>query len=718
VSAGALAGDLARAAVRVAAGLMVGALATTAAIGLVSLIFSGDLAAYRQQGIGLALFAAAALGVASAWGLSYRGAICHPQDATTVALAVAAAAIAARMGPGDGETLFATVFMLIALTSLTTAVALLATAHFRLGRIVRFVPHTVMGGFLTATGLLLVRGAAEMAAPWPWDEGSLDAQRTALALSAGAAIVALARWRGDDSIVPASFALLLALFYGWLGLSDTDLAEASQAGLLLGPFDDGFGLTTILDPDLTGRADYAQIWREAPTIALVALLAVIGATLNVSALSVETQTPLDLDRDLRAVAAGNALAALGGGLVGHHILGETLLARKITGVNTRWIGVGVAALGAAVLMFGAALLAALPVMVFAAAIAYIGFDFLYQWLWVERRRMPVEDFAVVALMLAVAGFVGFLEAVGVGVLTAAVIFAIGYARVDPVLRIASGSSYQSIVEGADGAGRSVAGPLDRTLVATLTGYLFFGVADRIHRRLRDAIAAQRDPPETLVLQMGRVAGVDASGAFALRRIESLAAAQGMRIMLVGARPSLLRRFAIMRLFDQAARHATFDDAILAIEEEADAPPPADAPRDDTPEDLLRPVALIADAWLEAPETVSAGGTIFHEGEPSDFLLILLEGRLQASRRTPGGDEVNIAVFLPGALVGEIGLLTGAARSASIVAARDSVVRRLTAERYAALSEADPALARDLNAYIARMLARRLSRASSRVGDLS
>ncbi|NCQ35994.1 hypothetical protein GW813_13170, partial [bacterium] len=187
--------------------------------------------AYRQQGIGLALFAAAALGVASAWGLSYRGAICHPQDATTVALAVAAAAIAARMGPGDGETLFATVFMLIALTSLTTAVALLATAHFRLGRIVRFVPHTVMGGFLTATGLLLVRGAAEMAAPWPWDEGSLDAQRTALALSAGAAIVALARWRGDDSIVPASFALLLALFYGWLGLSDTDLAEASQAGL-------------------------------------------------------------------------------------------------------------------------------------------------------------------------------------------------------------------------------------------------------------------------------------------------------------------------------------------------------------------------------------------------------------------------------------------------------------------------------------------------------
>ena len=35
---------------------MVGALATTAAIGLVSLVFSGDLAAYRQQGIGLALF--------------------------------------------------------------------------------------------------------------------------------------------------------------------------------------------------------------------------------------------------------------------------------------------------------------------------------------------------------------------------------------------------------------------------------------------------------------------------------------------------------------------------------------------------------------------------------------------------------------------------------------------------------------------------------------
>ena len=57
-----------------------------------------------------------------AFGTSFRGTICHPQDVTGVILALAAAAVAGRVAePGA---VYATVAMLIALASVVTGLAL------------------------------------------------------------------------------------------------------------------------------------------------------------------------------------------------------------------------------------------------------------------------------------------------------------------------------------------------------------------------------------------------------------------------------------------------------------------------------------------------------------------------------------------------------------------------------------------------------------------
>ncbi|MBA3325320.1 MAG: hypothetical protein H0T41_08705 [Rhodobacteraceae bacterium] len=134
----------------VLAGLIVGLLATVLMISVAGMIFSGPLAGFLREGIGLSLFGGVALGIAGAFGTSFRGTICHPQDVTGVILALSAAAIAGRLAGGDPGALYATVAVLIALASVVTGLAFIAAGACRLGVLARFIPYPVMGGFLAA----------------------------------------------------------------------------------------------------------------------------------------------------------------------------------------------------------------------------------------------------------------------------------------------------------------------------------------------------------------------------------------------------------------------------------------------------------------------------------------------------------------------------------------------------------------------------------------
>jgi CRP-like cAMP-binding protein len=70
------------------------------------------------------------------------------------------------------------------------------------------------------------------------------------------------------------------------------------------------------------------------------------------------------------------------------------------------------------------------------------------------------------------------------------------------------------------------------------------------------------------------------------------------------------------------------------------------------------------------------------------------------------------------MVGEIGLYAGTVRTATVAAEVDSTIRRIDSEMLGRLSELDPALARDFHAMIARLLARRLTRATALLHEVS
>jgi CRP/FNR family cyclic AMP-dependent transcriptional regulator len=63
----------------------------------------------------------------------------------------------------------------------------------------------------------------------------------------------------------------------------------------------------------------------------------------------------------------------------------------------------------------------------------------------------------------------------------------------------------------------------------------------------------------------------------------------------------------------------------------------------------------------------AGATIFHEGEVTDRVVVLLAGRAKVSTLTEDGKEVMLGVRDPGDLLGEFSALDGEPTSANVIA---------------------------------------------------
>lgn len=88
---------------------------------------------------------------------------------------------------------------------------------------------------------------------------------------------------------------------------------------------------------------------------------------------------------------------------------------------------------------------------------------------------------------------------------------------------------------------------------------------------------------------------------------------------------------------------------------------------------------------------AAGGErLIREGDPGEELFLIHKGTLEVIEETPGGAPRRIAAFGPGAVVGEISLLTGERRTASVYARGPADYFVLTREGFQHVGEHSPA----------------------------
>jgi predicted acylesterase/phospholipase RssA len=102
-----------------------------------------------------------------------------------------------------------------------------------------------------------------------------------------------------------------------------------------------------------------------------------------------------------------------------------------------------------------------------------------------------------------------------------------------------------------------------------------------------------------------------------------------------------------------------------------------------------------------PASIPAGGWLFRQGDPAGSLHVIVAGRLEVVAEHP--EPTVIRVLGRGEAVGELALLTGSARSASVRAKRDTTTLEVRREEFEALLDEDPAFAVSL----ARVLGRQL-----------
>ena len=90
----------------------------------------------------------------------------------------------------------------------------------------------------------------------------------------------------------------------------------------------------------------------------------------------------------------------------------------------------------------------------------------------------------------------------------------------------------------------------------------------------------------------------------------------------------------------------------------------------------RDLDLLVEYTLTKP--IGARKEVFHKGDDGDAAYAILSGRLKATARSPEGREITFSIMDPGEVFGEIAMLGGVERTATVTALERSellVIRR-------------------------------------------
>jgi SulP family sulfate permease len=335
-----------------------------------------------------------------------------------------------------------------------------------------------------------------------------------------------------------------------------------------------------------------------------------------------------------------------------------------------------------------------------------------------RHKLNLVDYLVVLLILGVIGALGYPQGIATGVVTAIILFIHNYSRVDVVTHALSGAQFTSNVDRPLREGRWLREQGDAICILKLQGFIFFGTATHVFEEIRErAAAADRLPLKFVVLDFRRVTGLDSSAVFSLRKAEQLARQRGFVLALCQAGPELLAEF-------QAAKAPAGGGACLRLYPDLDhgleacenallqAAPAGDGP-------ALTLVGQWTELWPEGTglagllpylerREIAADAHLIRQAENSSGLFFIESGRVAVRLELSDGQSVRLRQMGSGTVVGEISLLLGGPRTASVVAIEPCIVYGLSAAGLARLEQADAALALTFHRFMARLLAERLA----------
>ncbi|MGN0063695.1 MAG: SulP family inorganic anion transporter [Nocardioides sp.] len=362
-------------------------------------------------------------------------------------------------------------------------------------KLLRFIPRSVMVGFVNALALLVLLSQVDHVVDVPW-------QVYPLVLAGIAVIVGFPRLTGA---VPSPLVAVVLLTCFTVAAS-VDVPVVGDEGELPD------SLPSLFWPDVPWTWDTFTL--IAPYALAMALVGLLESLLTAKLVDDITDTHSDKTREGWAQGVANVVTGCFGGMGGCAVIGQTMMNVKVAGARTRlstfaagvFLLVLVVGFGDVVAIIPMAALVAVMVMVSVTA---------FDWHSVTPatlRRMPrSETFVMVVTVVATVATHNLAIGVGLGVLTAMTLFARRVAHLTAVQRSL----------GVDEEGHEVAR-------YRVTGELFFASSNDLYTQFEYAT-----DPDRVEIDLSASHVWDASSVAALDSVENKYASKGKRVSITG-----------------------------------------------------------------------------------------------------------------------------------------------------------------------------------------
>ena len=412
----------------------------------------------------------------------------------------------------------------------------------RLGRYISLVPHSVVSGFMSGIGVIIILlqlppllGSATAGGPMaaamqlPGAFAALVAPELMLGAVALAVVYlmppAIGRYLPSPLVALVAGTALVVAF----GLDQVRVLGEIPSGL---PTPQWPQIELGLLPDMIKSA-----------LTLAALGAIDSLLTSLVADNI-TRTHHDSNRELIGQGIGNTLAGLIGGLPG---AGATM--RTVVNVNaggrTPLSGSIHALVLLAIVLGGGAFAASIPHAVLAGILIKVGTDII-DWDYLRRMRsVPLSSVVMMSTVLLITVFVDLITAVAVGVIMASLLFV--KRMTDLQLESIRIYTHPDETTPLDADARRLLSQADgRILYYQLAGPMSFGAAKEMVHRI-----ARFDGYSVLLLDLRAVPLLDTSSCRAVEDIVADSERAGRRVYLVGPQPRvetmLIRRGILDRV---------------------------------------------------------------------------------------------------------------------------------------------------------------------------
>ena len=711
------------------AGVIGGIIKIVAAMAFSALIFTGTLAAYLPQGIGIVLFGFLLFAVISTFTASYPVNINTPQDIPIAIIALIATTVMATNGKDwDAETTFQFIFVTIALTSILVGIFFFILGTLKLGKLVRFIPYPVVGGFLAGTGWLIVKFAFIMTAGMGlsldnvvslFDQATLHKWFPGLIF--GLIMLISSRYTKHYLLIPALLAIGITSFYAimfFYGFSYTDL---ESNGYLLGPFPEG-GLFQGLPLKYLSDFKWSIFLEQLPAIGTMMILNSISVLFNYSGLEIIIKKDLDLDQELKTTGIGNIIAGLGGAPPGHLSLGGTLLSISI-GSKSKLTNIVIALLCAITLFFGSEVLSFFPRIILGGLLFNLGLSFLVDWLYSTWSRVPKTDYTIILLIFLVIGTVGFLEGVITGLLMSVVLFVVSYSKVEIIKHELTGKTFHSNVERSESLKNIIDDSGDQTLILPLQGFIFFGSANRLLERIKLHLQSQNEKNlKYLVFDFKQVTGVDSSTINSFNKLRILAELDNFQVLFCNLTPQIISQFEAEGLFaDSMDLFLKFDDLDHGMEWCEEQIISETTISSNKQKEEIDEIKLFEEKFADLliyfeSKDINQNTTLIEQGNDPEGLYFIKSGRVTVELLS-SNNKIRLKSMGTGTVVGEVSLYLKTQATASVISNTACKTYFLSHENFEKLNKEDPERAAELHTYIVKLLSDRLAKSNATIQAL-